>query len=97
MHQKRASGPITHGFEPPCSCWELNSGPLDEQSGLLTAEPSLNPTPVNFCTGFSQCFFLNAETLASLSVESSSLRIIYHLFGQCHAFFILDTQEDSIL
>jgi hypothetical protein len=27
--------------EPPCSCWELNSGPLEEQSMLLTAGPFL--------------------------------------------------------
>jgi hypothetical protein len=33
--------PITDGCEPPCGCWELNSGPLEEQSVLLTAEPSL--------------------------------------------------------
>ena len=26
---------------PPCSCWELNSGPLEEQPVLLTSEPSL--------------------------------------------------------
>jgi hypothetical protein len=39
-HQKRASDPITDGCEPPCGCWELNSGPLEEQSVLLTAEPS---------------------------------------------------------
>ena len=25
MHRKRASDPITDGYEPPCSCWELNS------------------------------------------------------------------------
>jgi len=31
------------GCEPPCGCWELNSGPLDEQSVLLTSEPSLQP------------------------------------------------------
>ena len=30
-HQKRASDPITNGCEPPCGCWELNSGPLEEQ------------------------------------------------------------------
>ena len=29
--QKRASDPITDGCEPPCGCWELNSGPLEEQ------------------------------------------------------------------
>jgi hypothetical protein len=34
--------PITDGCEPPCVCWELNSGPLEEQSVLLTAEPSLS-------------------------------------------------------
>jgi hypothetical protein len=40
---KRASDHITDGCEPPCGCWELNSGPLEEQSMLLTAEPSLQP------------------------------------------------------
>ncbi len=35
------SNPITDGCEPPCGCWELNSGPLEEQSVLLTSEPSL--------------------------------------------------------
>jgi hypothetical protein len=34
-----ALDPITDGCEPPCSCWELNSGPLEEQSVLLTSEP----------------------------------------------------------
>ena len=40
MQQKTASDLITDGCEPPCGCWELNSGPLEEQSVLLTAEPS---------------------------------------------------------
>jgi hypothetical protein len=26
--------------EPPCGCWEMNSGPLEEQTVLLTAEPA---------------------------------------------------------
>jgi hypothetical protein len=34
---------ITDGYEPPCECWELNSGPLEGQAVLLTAEPSLQP------------------------------------------------------
>jgi hypothetical protein len=42
-HQKRVSNPITDGWEPPCGCWELNSGPLEEQSLFLTAESSLQP------------------------------------------------------
>jgi hypothetical protein len=42
-HQKRASDPITDGCEPPCGCWELNSEPMEEQSVLLTIDPSLQP------------------------------------------------------
>ena len=41
--QKRAPDLITDGCEPPCGCWELNSGPLEEQAVLLTSEPSLQP------------------------------------------------------
>ena len=41
--QKRALDPITDVCEPPCGCWDLNSGPLKEQSVLLTPEPSLQP------------------------------------------------------
>jgi hypothetical protein len=44
--QKRASDLITDGFEPPCGCWDLNSGPLEEQSVPLTTEPSFQPCPV---------------------------------------------------
>jgi hypothetical protein len=29
--------------ELPCGCWELNSGPLEEQPVLFTAEPFLQP------------------------------------------------------
>ena len=36
-HQISASDPITDG----CGCCELNLGPLEEQSVLLTTEPSL--------------------------------------------------------
>ncbi|XP_057616168.1 zinc finger protein 793-like [Chionomys nivalis] len=45
LGQKRAPDPITDGCEPPCGCWELNSGPLEEQSMLLTSEPFLQPPP----------------------------------------------------
>jgi hypothetical protein len=47
-HQKRASDPITDGCEPSCGCWELNAGPLEEQTVLLTAEPSLQPQVLIF-------------------------------------------------
>jgi hypothetical protein len=46
--QKRASDFITDGYEPPCGCWDLNLGPLEEQSVLLTAEPSHQPPPLLF-------------------------------------------------
>ena len=42
-HQKRASDLITDGCEPPCGCWELNSGPQEEQSALLTTASPLQP------------------------------------------------------
>ena len=38
-HQKRASDPTTDGYKPSCGYWELNSGPLEEQSVLFTTEP----------------------------------------------------------
>ena len=34
---------IADGCEPLRGCWELNSGPLEEQPVLLTTEPSLQP------------------------------------------------------
>ena len=39
------------GCEPSCGCWDLNSGPLAEQSVLLTAEP--------FCQFSPQFLFLS--------------------------------------
>jgi len=32
---EEASDPITDGYEPRCGCWELNSGPLEEQAVSL--------------------------------------------------------------
>jgi len=35
---------ITVSYELPCGCWELSCmHPLEEQSVLLTTEPSLQP------------------------------------------------------
>jgi hypothetical protein len=44
---------VTDGCEPPCGYWDLNSGPLEEQSVLLTTEPSHQPLFFVFKTGFS--------------------------------------------
>lgn len=32
---------VRDNSELPCGCWELNSGPLEEQPVLLTAKPPL--------------------------------------------------------
>jgi hypothetical protein len=47
-HTRRGHQFITDAWESPCGCWELNSGPLEEQSVLLTAEPSLQPRKHSF-------------------------------------------------
>jgi hypothetical protein len=51
--QKRESDLIMDGCEPPCGCWDLNSGLLEEQSVLLTTEPSLQPSHTTFYMLFS--------------------------------------------
>jgi hypothetical protein len=38
--------------EPPCGYWDLNSGPLEEQSVLLTAERSLQPQTYFYTENF---------------------------------------------
>jgi hypothetical protein len=49
--QKRASDPITNCCRPPCGCWELNSGPLEEQS----VEPYLQPCLIVFLRERMEC------------------------------------------
>ena len=59
--KKRASDPPVDGCEPPCGCWELNPGPLEEQSVFLTTD--LSPSPPN-------CIFLregSSQTLQGLA------------------------------
>jgi hypothetical protein len=52
---KRASDLITDGCEPPYGCWELNSGSLEEEAVLLTADPFLHPLMLSF---FKNLFYL---------------------------------------
>ena len=57
-HHKRATDPITDGYEPPCGGWDLNSGPLEEQSVLLTSESSLQPHSFySYCYKLSEILF----------------------------------------
>jgi hypothetical protein len=65
---------ITDGCEPPCGCWDLNSGPSEEQSVLLTAESSLRPQTIYFDL-----------ILFSPSPNSSQILLTY-LITQLHGF-----------
>ena len=42
------------GCEPPCGFWDLNSGPLEEQSVLLPTEPSLQTPDFIFLVDMSK-------------------------------------------
>jgi hypothetical protein len=60
-HQKRASDLIRDGCEPPCGCWELNSGSLEEQSVLVTTEASPQPWTLDFNTSISSISIYHYE------------------------------------
>ena len=66
--QKRAPDLITDGCEPPCGCWELDLGPLEEQSVLLTTEPSLQSQFQCFCFNL-ECSILECDTDRSCLVQ----------------------------
>jgi hypothetical protein len=72
-HKKRALDPITDGCEPPCGCWELNSGPLEEHSVLLTAEPSLQSFSQSLPYFLSQALSLNLGLIDSVSARDPSV------------------------
>jgi hypothetical protein len=55
--QKRTSDHIVDGYEPQCGCWELKSGPLEEQTVLLIAETFF--LALEFETPFFFFFFLD--------------------------------------
>jgi hypothetical protein len=46
--QKRAPDLIIDGCKPPYACGELNTGPLVEQTMLLTSKSSLRPKHKHF-------------------------------------------------
>jgi hypothetical protein len=72
--QKRTSELATGGCEPPCGCWDLNSGSLEEQSVLLTTKPSLQPS----------CFFSTSFYfyLMCISILPASLSV-HHMCAWC--------------
>ena len=59
--------------ELPYGCWELNPGPLEEQSVLLTTEPSLQP---HFFFFLRQGFSVALEPVLELtSIDQVSLEL----------------------
>ena len=87
--QKRAPDLITNGCGLPCGCWELNSGPLEEQAELLTTEPSLQP-PIFLIF----CLFVETEFLCSLSCPWLSWNSLYRPgWFQTHRDFNTMTHE----
>jgi hypothetical protein len=61
------------GCEPPCGCWDLNSGPLKEQSVLLPAEPSHKPRACPLHALESFCF--NPVNIAGVVQEHKAYRM----------------------
>jgi hypothetical protein len=60
---------VTDGCEPPCGCWELNSGPLEEQSVLLTPELSLQTTI--FSLGSADYIFVKRSMDPSINISQN--------------------------
>jgi hypothetical protein len=73
MHQKRLSDLITGGCELPHGCWDLNSGPLEEQSVFLTAEPVIKRG--SSVLKESSCYMLAESKWRSFSLSLSPSRV----------------------
>jgi hypothetical protein len=93
-HQKRSSDPITDGCEPPCGCWELNSGPLADQTVHLAPEPSLQPLLLIFmCVNIlltSEPYLCSAQggQKRALDFLKQELKMIsYHARNQTRIFW----------
>ena len=64
---------VTDSCELPCGCWELNPGPLEEQTERLTSVPSFQPSNTlklstlqirYYCSSFCVC----SENIYSLCI-----------------------------
>ena len=76
--QKRESDLVTDGCEPPCGCWDLNSGPSEEQSGGCSYPLShlTSPILVPFFRPLSLCF-LNLIPSSSILPRVSFPQLSY--------------------
>jgi hypothetical protein len=67
------------GCEPPCGCWDLNLGPLEEQSALLTTEPSRQPHVSTFTWAGEMAQRLRALTaLLKVLISNPSKHMVAH-------------------
>ena len=63
--QKKVTDVTTDGYVSSRDCWELNSGPLEEQAVLLTAEPSLQSYFLFICLRLGLAMYMVALNLGS--------------------------------
>ena len=80
--QKRVPDIIIDSY----GCWELNSGPLGEQTVLLTSEPSLQPLKELF--NFTKFFMLVLEA-AFLDIRIYSEHIVCTYISKWHLYAFL--------
>jgi hypothetical protein len=77
------------GYEPPCGCWDLNSGPSEEQSVLFPAEPSHQPS-ILFLLLFTETWS-HRVALSGLELVAQP-RLISDLKLTSHASWVLGLQ-----
>jgi hypothetical protein len=75
--QKKVSDLIKDGCEPPCGCWDLNSGPSEKQSVIITTEPSRQP--IGLTSMFSHA--LVPKNSEGQSVRKTGLKCIFKHLG----------------
>jgi hypothetical protein len=69
------------GYEPSRGCWDLNSGPSEEQSVLLTAKPSLQPRSQDFCYNIMLLFNVVVNVL-KFNLHTAILQITKLIVGE---------------
>lgn len=77
---------VTNDYELPYGCWELNTGPLQEQQVPLTAEPPLQLLPMAFETSGYSALATNIPAQAhSMSCPIELLRKRWtHIIQRVH-------------
>jgi hypothetical protein len=64
-YQKRASDPRIKYFHPPCGCWELNSGSLEEEKVLLTTSQLFFKTNLFYICEYIVVVFRHTRSIRS--------------------------------